>query len=39
MKRKALAALAVVAFIAAGVVIWQAVAALLWVAYYAGIPV
>lgn len=39
MRRKAMAALAVVVFIAAGVMIWQAVAALLWIAYYAGIPV
>jgi len=36
MKRKAITALAVVAIIAAGVIFWKLVAALMWIAYYAG---
>lgn len=38
MRRKALTALAVVAMIAAGLLFWQLIAALMWLAYYAGIP-
>jgi hypothetical protein len=38
MKRKALAALAVVGIIAAGVLFWEIVAFLMWMAYFAGIP-
>lgn len=38
MKRKLFAALAVLAFIAAGLIFWKLVAAFLWLCYYAGIP-
>lgn len=38
MKRKALAVLAVVAFIAAGLLFWRLLAAFMWLCYYAGIP-
>ena len=36
MRRKALTALAVCGIIAAGVIFWEIVASLMWMAYYAG---
>ncbi len=38
MKRKAITALAVCGMIAAGVIFWKVLAAFMWMAYYAGIP-
>ncbi len=38
MKRKALTIMAVCGIIAAGAIFWKALATLIWMAYYAGIP-